>query len=229
MDYLAAAVLILASFAGTGLIAFAIRSSHKRRDAMKAMAAQNGWQFRYEPQSGGRGSRTLISDPDEGWEVTLYFRSNSAKGGSWTSWSQFDQPRLALSDGMALLGPDIPAKTAAMADMMMEKMGSGNFMRMMLNKMTGGLGDEAAELRSVAGPGAGTLFATPGTEEALDGLRDAPELAAARQGRNEAQHPIVSRNRHGLRIRYKHLLRRPDELAEFIALGRALSARLSQD
>ncbi len=226
MEIAVAVVLILASLAGTGLIVWAIRQSQKQRERVKAMAAENGWHFSYQPQSGGRGSRTVISDPDEGWEVVLYRRSNSGNGGSSTHWSQFEQPRLALSDGMALLGPDIPQTTKAMADSMLSGFGGGGILKMFLDRMTGGLGEEAAELRSVEGPGPGTLFATPGRETALDGLREAPELIQARQGRNEGQHPIVSRNRHGLRIRYSYMIRKPQDLRAFVNLGRSLSARL---
>lgn len=226
MDILVAIVLVLASFAGTGLLIFALRSGQKRRARLQEMSEANGWTFSYEPQSGGRGSRTVISDPQEGWEVVLYYRSNSSTGGSSSHWSQFEQPRLALPEGMALLGPEIPEKTKAMADSVLGSMGGGGIMRMILDKMTGGLGDEAADLRAVPGAGSGSLFATPGCETALDGLREAPELADARRGRNDAQHPIVSRNRHGLRIRYSHMLRKSEQVADFIALGRALSARL---
>ena len=67
MEIFVAAVLILASLAGTGLIAYAIRHGQKRREALKALCAERGWSFDYQPQSGGRGSRTVISDPSEGW------------------------------------------------------------------------------------------------------------------------------------------------------------------
>lgn len=226
MEYFVAAVLILASFAGTGLIAYAIRHSHKRREALKTLCAERGWSFDYQPQTGGRGSRTVISDRSEGWELVLYFRSNSSTGGTTSHWTEFTQPRLALPDGMALLGPDIPEKTAAMADKMLDKIGGGGFGQMVLNKLTGGLAAEAADLRSVPGDGSGTLFATPGRETALDGLREAPELLEARSGRNEAQQPIVALSRHGLRLRLRHILRRPEEVAEFVELGRALTRQL---
>ncbi|MBW4983974.1 hypothetical protein KZZ07_15630 [Mameliella sp. CS4] len=226
MEIFVAAVLILASLAGTGLIAYAIRHGQKRREALKALCAERGWSFDYQPQSGGRGSRTVISDPSEGWELVLYYRSNSSTGGTTNHWTEFTQPRLALPDGMALLGPDIPEKTAAMADMMLGKMGGGGLGQMMLNKMTGGLAAEAADLRSVPGDGSGTLFATPGRETALTAIREAPDLLEARSGRNEAQQPIVALSRHGMRLRLRHILRRPEEITDFVELGRALTRRL---
>ena len=223
MEIFVAAVLILASLAGTGLIAYAIRHGQKRREALKALCAERGWSFDYQPQSGGRGSRTVISDPSEGWELVLYYRSNSSTGGTTNHWTEFTQPRLALPDGMALLGPDIPEKTA---DMMLGKMGGGSLGQMMLNKMTGGLAAEAADLRSVPGDGSGTLFATPGRETALTAIREAPDLLEARSGRNEAQQPIVALSRHGMRLRLRHILRRPEEITDFVELGRALTRRL---
>lgn len=225
MDFVLAAGLVLASFAGTALIYLAISQTRKRRAAIREMAQTRGWRFSHTESSGGSGSRTVISDPAEGWEVTLYFRSNTAQGGSTSSWSHFDAPGLALDSGLAVLGPEIPQQAQAMANSMLDLMG-GSIVQVVLNKMTGGLGAEMAELQSVPGNGPGTLFATPGRETALDAVRLAPELAQAREGRNDAQQPIVILGPMGLRLRYTYLLRRPEEVEGFITLGRALSARL---
>lgn len=218
--------LALASVAGTLVIFLAVSGTRKQRAALREMAVAEGWTFSHEESDGRSGSRTVIADPAEGWAVTLYNRSNASGGGSDTRWSHFDLPALALPDGMAVLGPEIPESSRAMADSLLGRFGGGAMVRMLLDRMTGGLGDELADLRSVAGPGQGALFATPGREDALDRVRDLPELLAARKGRNESQQPIVIRSPQGLRLRYAHLLRRPDEVADFIALGRALAGRL---
>jgi hypothetical protein len=108
---------------------------------------------------------------------------------------------------------------------MMGMMG-GDLGRWLLDKITGGLGEEAQGLRTVDSPGPGTLMATPDAETALDDLRYAPELNNARAGKNEAQQPIVMRSAYGLRVRLVRYLKKPDEIEDFIALGRALSDNL---
>ncbi|MDJ0827148.1 MAG: hypothetical protein QNJ16_16775 [Rhodobacter sp.] len=227
MDPLLIALFVLASLGGTALIAVAIRAGAKAKEAQRKMAAQNGWQFEFVPASGGKGSETLISDPAEGWTLTLYSRSGSSSGsssgsGSSVRWSMHEDPGAAIPEGMAVLGPDIPEKTAAMADKMMGLMG-GDIGRWLLDKMTGGLGEEAQGLRSVESDGPGHLMASPGAETALDDVRFAPELNNARAGKNEAQQPLVMRGSFGLRVRVGYLLRKPEEIEAFIALGRALS------
>lgn len=227
MEILFAAILILASFLGTGLIALAIRRGSQQREQLQAFAGQHGWTYQHTPSTGGLVARTVISDPSEGWELAQYVQTGGVHGGSTRRWTHFTQPRLALDDGLAVLGPDIPKKTAAMAEMMLEKAGGGKMATMLLNRMTGGLGDAAADLRSVPGDGRGTLFATPGREGALAPVRDMAELEKAREGKNEAMQPIVSLGRDGLRVKRSGQLRDPDDMLRFVNLGRALSQKLS--
>ncbi|WP_323770259.1 hypothetical protein [Antarctobacter sp.] len=228
MEIFVVAVLILASFLGTGLIAFALRRGAQRRERLERFAAERGWTYQHTPSTGGRGSRTVISDPAEGWELVQYVQTGGTQGGSSRRWSQFTQPGLALDQGLALLGPDIPEKTAAMAEMMLAKTGGGMIGKMLLNRMTGGLGEEAADLRAVPGDGPGTLFATPGQENALSPVRDMADLIEARAGLNEAMQPVVSLGREGLRIRQTGLLRDTDDMLRFVDLGRALSRKLAR-
>ncbi|MEL7115647.1 MAG: hypothetical protein AAGP08_08645, partial [Pseudomonadota bacterium] len=185
MDALLIALFVVASIGGTALIAYAIRAGHKAKAALEAMARDNGWQFSYQPSAGGRGSRTIISDPTEGWTYTMYFHStrtgSSGPSGSTTRWTQFEAPDLPV-EGLAVLGPDIPEKTKKMADKMLGMMG-GDLGLFLLNKITGGLGEETQSLRTVEGPGPGTLMTTPEATTALDDLRYAPELNSARAGK----------------------------------------------
>ncbi|KUF11903.1 hypothetical protein [Pseudoponticoccus marisrubri] len=230
MDLLIVFVLLAASFAGSALIFLAIRKSHLRREAQAALAAEKGWRFHHAPGRGGAPARTSISDPEEGWVLTLNVTS-SGRGGSVSRWTLFEDPRPALDQGMALLGPEIPDRTAAMADRMLDRADAaggigGRIMQVMMNKLTGGLGAEAADLRAVPGDGPGTLFATPGAEHALDGLRDAPELVRARAEGNEMTQPVILRGPEGLRIRRNVALRSPEEIERYVALCRGLSARL---
>ncbi|SNS45194.1 hypothetical protein [Antarctobacter heliothermus] len=227
MDLFVIFALILASFLGTGLIAFAVRRGHQKREQLRAFSAKHGWTYHHTPSTGGRGSRTVISDPSEGWELVQYVQTGGTQGGSSRRWTQFTQPRLALDSGLALLGPEIPAKTAAMAEMMLAKTGGGMIGKMLLDRMTGGLGGEAADLRAVSGDGRGTMFATPGCETALAPVRDVPELIEARKGLNEAMQPVVSLGREGLRIKRTGLLRDTDDMLRFVDLGRALSQKLN--
>ena len=229
MDPLLVAVFVLASAGGSALLFFVIRAGAKTKAAQEEMAKRMGWRYEFFPASGGRGSETIFSDPGEGWTLTLYASSrsssSSAGGSSSVRWSMFEDTRVKIPEGMAVLGPDIPEKTAAMADKMMGLMG-GDIGRWMLDKMTGGLGEEAQGLRTVPGDGLGHLMASPGAETALDDVRYAPELNNARAGKNEANQPIVMRGPFGLRVRVSHLLRKPEEIEDFVNLGRALSDNL---
>ncbi|MDJ0627235.1 MAG: hypothetical protein QNJ44_03155 [Rhodobacter sp.] len=229
MDPLLIALFAAAALGGTALIAFAVRAGARAKEAQRQMADRNGWHFDFTPASGGRGSETVISDPREGWTLTLYARSGSAGSssgsGSSVRWSMYEDPGARIPQGMAVLGPDIPEKTAAMADKMIGLMG-GDIGRWLLDKMTGGLGEEAQGLRSLDSDGPGHLMASGGAETSLDAVRFAPELNNARAGKNEAQQPLVMRGPFGLRVRVGHLLRKPQDIEEFVALGRALSDNL---
>lgn len=229
MELFVVVTLILASFLGTGLIALAVRRGHQKREQLKTFAAEQGWTYHHTPSTGGRGSRSVISDPSEGWELVQYVQTSGTPGGNGSTrrWTQFTQSRLALDSGLALLGPEIPEKTAAMAEMMLAKTGGGMIGKMLLDRMTGGLSDEASDLRAVSGEGRGTLFATPGCEAALAPVRDVPQLIEARKGLNEAMQPVVSLGREGLRIRRTGLLRGTDDMLRFVELGQALSQKLS--
>jgi len=229
MDMLFVILLVLASFAGSGLIYLAIRAGSHNRAKLQQLATENGWVFSYTPASAGDGSRTVIASEPEGWTLTLYSQSSGNGGGSGTRWSHFDVPRLALPDGLAVLGPDLPPQTAAMAAQAFQGAGAFGLGQKILGRMTGGLGPEAAALQMAGQAGPGTLFVTPNASAALDCVRDAPELAEARAGKNEAQQPIVLRGPFGLRLRHLGLLRKPGEVAVFIALGQALIARLGPD
>ena len=220
--------MVVASFASTAIIAFAISRTTAARKAQQEMAQKNGWTYSIE-KSGGT-TKTLISDPKEGWVLTLYSysggssSSSSASSGRSKRWSMFEDPRYRV-DGMAVLGPEIPAKTAEMAEKLMGMMG-GDIGQWFLDKITGGLGEEAANLRSVPSDMPGTLMATPEATTVLDDIRLAPELHNARAGKNEMQQPLVMRGPFGFRVRLSHLLRKPNEIEDFIRLGRALTDNL---
>lgn len=216
-------LFLVCAVGGTGLLAYAVRAGHRSRAALKAMAEAEGWQVRTGPSPSGYGTETVISDPSEGWSLTLTFLSSNTSS-STNRWTSFDAPDLPI-EGLAVLGPDLPEKTKEMAGKMMGLFG-GDLGLMLLNKITGGMGEEARGLRSVDSPGPGTLLSTPGAETALNDLRFAPELTNARLSKNEAQQPIVMRGEFGLRIRTTRYLKKPEDAKDFIDLGRALADNL---
>ena len=176
------AVFVVASVGGSALIIFALRMAKQSRDALKQMAEAEGWTFDFRGSTGGRGAETVIRDPNEGWVVTMYVHSGTTSGsssstGASTRWTSFEAPGLAV-EGLAVIGPDIPEKTKQMANTMLGMMG-GDIGLFILNKITGGLGKEAQGVRTIDRPGPGTLMASPGAEDALDGVREAPALIAA--------------------------------------------------
>lgn len=229
MDMALILFFVAASVGGTAVIAFAIQRTAKQRQAVKELAARKGWTHEYHKLR--NGSDTVIADSAEGWQVKLCHRAGNTTGatgsgsGSVNSWSDFEAPEHWI-EGLAVIGPEVPEKTKEMADKFMGSFGGNRIVQWMLSRLTGGLGDEVAELRTVEAEGPGTLMATPGAEDALQDLRFAPELHNARLGRNEAQQPIVIRGSFGLRIRMDQRMRKPDDVEAFVALGRALSDNL---
>ena len=224
MNSLLIALFVIAFLAGGALLFYVIRLSAKRRAEIEQLAANNGWDYHFIPASGGSGSSTIIDDKSEGWMLEIFVQSstNSNNSGSSTRWSMFTHEKAGIDQGMAVLGPEIPAKTAAMADKFLGMMG-GDIGRWMLDKITGGLGEEAAGLRTVPGDGSGHLMASPGAETALDSVREMPDLLAARLGQSDSHQPIVMRGNFGLRLRVSKMLKTAEEVENFISLGKSLS------
>ena len=224
MNFLLIALFVVAFLAGGALLFYVIRLSAKRRAEIEQMAHNNGWGYHFIPASGGSGSSTIIDDKSAGWMLEIFVQSssNSNSSNSSTRWSMFTHSRAGIDQGMAVLGPEIPAKTAAMADKFLGMMG-GDIGRWMLDKITGGLGEEAAGLRTVQGEGSGHLMATPDAETTLDGVREMPDLLAARLGKSDSHQPIVMLDNFGLRLRVSKMLKTAEEVEAFVALGKALS------
>ena len=218
------ALFVIAFLAGGALLFYVIRLSAKRRAEIEQMARDKGWGYHFIPASGASGSSTIIDDQSEGWMLEIFVQSssNSNSSNSSTRWSMFTHSRAGIDQGMAVLGPEIPAKTAAMADKFLGMMG-GDIGRWMLDKITGGLGEEAAGLRTVQSEGSGHLMATPDAETTLDGVREMPDLLAARLGKSDSHQPIVMRGNFGLRLRVSKMLKTAEEVEAFVALGKALS------
>ena len=223
------ALFVIAFLAGGALLFYVIRLSAKRRAEIEQMAHNNGWGYHFIPASGGSGSSTIIDDKSEGWMLEIFVQSssNSNNSNSSTRWSMFTHEKAGIDQGMAVLGPEIPAKTAAMADKFLGMMG-GDIGRWMLDKITGGLGKEAAGLRSVTGDGSGHLMASPGAETALDQIREMPDLLAARLGKSDNHQPIVMRGPFGMRLRVSGMLKTAEEVENFIKLGLSISQNLAK-
>lgn len=222
----AAAFLIIASLAGAMIVFAAFRQNRRWRAELRHLASTEGWQIEEATASGRNGMKIDISHPAEGWTLTLYSLSHSTPGGSsgTTRWTRFTAPDLALPEGLAVLGPDMP--DGARIRMESALGSTGGVGRMILMKFLGPLGEDMARLQAAPGTGPGTLLATPGAETALDPVRDAPDLAAARQGRNPAQQPMAIRDTHGFALRQTGLIRKPEQLRAFISLGNSLADRL---
>lgn len=230
MNFMLVTLFVVAFLAGGALLFYVIRLSARRRAEIEQMAAGNGWRHQFIPASGGSGSSTIIDNEAEGWMLEIFVQSstNSNNSGSSTRWSMFTHSRAGIDQGMAVLGPEIPAKTAAMADKFLGMMG-GDIGRWMLDKITGGLGNEAAGLRSVDGDGSGHLMASPGAETALDQIRETPDLLAARLGKSDNHQPIVMRGPFGMRLRVSRMLKTAAEVEDFIKLGLQISQTLTEN
>lgn len=221
-----AAFLVIAALAGSGIVFAAFRNNRKWRADLRDLASREGWRVEETAASGQDGMRIDISDPARGWTLTLYSLGHSTSGGrsGTTRWTRFTAPDLALGDGLAVLGPDMPEGARIRLE---SALGStGGIGHMILTKLLGALGPDMSRLQAVPDEGAGTLLATPGAETALMPIRDAPDLASARRGRNPAQQPVAIRDGQGFALRHSGLMRKPDDLRAFAALGHSLAERL---
>ncbi|WP_425052669.1 hypothetical protein [Psychromarinibacter sp. S121] len=202
-------------------------------------AEDHGWTYAFHPPDERHSCRHEFHHPVEGWRLTLQDRpaprhgvraGYRAAGAGRPVWprggpcAEFVDPRPLIPVGLAVLGPALPDDNAAADDSWTE--GAEDTGRTLLERLAGSLGRDRHLLRSVdEQDGPGHLLATPGAEGALDSIRRAPELGLAQHGRITPQ-PVVMRGAFGMRLRLGRPLHRPQDIEEFVSLGKRLSGNL---
>lgn len=162
-----AGLLTMAAIAlGFALLAWflVIKPGKINRKGLDAMALRRGWALTRTAPDHGQGVKFRVTPLDNaGWScvVTRYVQSET--GGAILS-TDFESPRVLVSQGMVLIGPAIADASAKTAETMLSQMG-GMLEHMLLKKLLGeDIAAEFAGLRLVpnAAPGV-TVFATDGT------------------------------------------------------------------
>ncbi|SLN16466.1 hypothetical protein [Roseisalinus antarcticus] len=220
-------LIVIGLSAISGLVLMvALRAARQRREALRALAEGNGWSYREERATAGRGRRIVLAGPTDRWRLTLYRGPSSSSGGS-VQWTDFVAPDAGIPDGLALLGPPIPEKTAQLATTMLAGFG-GQVIGKIFSGIDNDIGADISRLAFVPGvsPEDGTLFATSDATDALTPILGHAAFADARRGRNERRQPIVMRGAFGLKIRIRKELATPEEIEALVGFGETLRAAL---
>jgi hypothetical protein len=222
---------VVAGVASAAVVFFALSKSRSKIADYSAFAQDNGWDLRKEDLSGGAGSQTVFSDPNDNWELRLIFvagrQGEHSTSSSFKRRVEWHCPDGALADGTAVLGAPLRAKAVAI-------LGAGGAMAQAVlkagTKLTVmALGNTARDLpldEASAGHPGGIVFASAGNTAAMDILRNAEALAAVRAGKNEADQPIIIRDTSGLTLRMR-MIKGPEQFQELVSLGKALRETLA--
>lgn len=219
-------ILGTASLAGSGLIYLAMQRGRHKQQAYEAFATAQGW--RLETDLAGRSSTQRFRDPDDDWTLDVVFVGAGASGGSTRRRVNWQSPQGALSSGEAVLGLPLPEKAVAVLH------GGGLIAQQVLKgalKATiQALGQAKFNLvldETSAGDPGGVVMASDGRFDAMDRVKQSPELAQFRKDRNPAEVPIILRDAEGLTLRRSGAVRELDELLAIVELGKALRARVT--
>ncbi|MEO0437743.1 MAG: hypothetical protein AAF098_12635 [Pseudomonadota bacterium] len=225
---------IVVAALGRYLLSKARQKGEEWHADLQALCMRRGWYLSDVDPGRGPRSGTAITAPPENWRMSFHRISSGATGTSsmdsgsrWTVWLD---PNLALSQGVAVLGPAIPDKTREKTRQMLEN--SRLLSRVMLDAFVKGLNrKESLALRVVDGrfdSSHATLLATPGNEHAFDRLvgSDCLDALAQFEGRI-GDRPSLIRDSAGLQFRVERTLKKEEEILSFVEVGRAVSKELN--
>lgn len=219
-------ILGTASLAGSGLIYLAMQRGRHKQQAYEAFATAQGGQL--ETDLAGRSSIQRFRDPVDDWTLDVVFVGAGASGGSTRRRVIWQSPQGALYSGEAVLGLPLPEKAVAVLQ------GGGLIAQQVLKgalKATiQALGQTKFDLvldETSAGDPGGVVMASGGQADAMDRVKQSPELAQFRKDRNPAEVPVILRDTSGLSLRRSGPIKDLTELVVIVELGKALRARVT--
>jgi len=227
------AVIIMAFSAipGPALLLLLWRNQTRRRAALHAMAQRRGWQIDINLSRFGAPERTrLVPLPGSAaapWQLALRRQHNNGEGISEIASADYTRPEPRWPDGLLVLGPPLPPEAAAMAGMMLGMM-QGPLGEALLGKLVGpGLAAQATGLRPLAPVAGATAFASRDPAGRADPAQIAALLSEWQSLKSgETGRPILILGPDGMRLRLRHLLKKPEEIEAFIDLGARLADAL---
>ena len=187
------------------------------------MAARRGWSMDYKGASPGRPARTRFA-PLAGLDWTIEIaRTNNTRNSKSYATTSFTDPSAGWPDGIAVFGPPISAKLAAMAETV-------------LGALDGPIGKKA--LATLIGPDAASMtglkfIAEPGGKarnfSMFANVGDVPDKVLAQlettigswmeKYSDEKNHPIIIAGPEGLRIRLRRAIHDPAQMEQFADLS----------
>ncbi|MDP2740715.1 MAG: hypothetical protein Q8O82_18880 [Pseudorhodobacter sp.] len=231
IDSTAVIILAFAAVSGPALLLLLWRDQMRRRAALHAMAQRRGWQIEIRLSQFGAPERTrLVPLPESAaapWEMTLRRQHNNGEGIAEVASTDYIRPDPRWLDGLLVLGPPLPPEAAAMAGMMLGMM-QGPMGAALLGKLVGpGLAAQATGLRPLAPVAGATAFASRDPAGRADPAQIAALLSEWKSLKpGEAGRPILILGPDGMRLRLRHLLKKPEEIEAFIDLGARLADSL---
>ncbi len=219
-------ILGTTSLAGSGLIYLAMQRGRHKQQAYETFAKAQGWQL--ETDKAGRATTRRFRDLADDWTLDVVFVGSGASGGSTRRRLNWQSPQGALYSGEAVLGLPLPEKAVAVLQ------GGGLIAQQVLKgalKATiHALGQTKFDLvldETSAGDPGGVVMASDGQADAMDRVKQSPELAQFRKNRTPAEVPVILRDTSGLSLRRSGDVRELDELLAIVELGKALRARVT--
>lgn len=186
---------------------------------MAQMAARRGWSMDHKNASLGRTARTRIA-PLVGadWSIEIVRTNNTRNSKSYATTS-FSDLFAGWPGGVAVFGPPIPAKMAAMAEMVLGAL-DGPMGQKALETLIGPDAASMTGLKFVAKPGGTarnfTMFAN--VNDVPDAVLDQLEKFVADwidKHSGEKNHPIVIVGPEGLRVRLRRAIHDPAQMEQF--------------
>ncbi|MBF9042028.1 hypothetical protein HKCCE4037_01710 [Rhodobacterales bacterium HKCCE4037] len=221
-------ILIVAAFAGTAIIVFAMRKSQAKQADIRAMAEENGWRHDITTDASGHTRITHITSRRASWIVEERFTSsNRGEGGGMARRLTWTDPTVSIPSGLAVMSLAMPEDKAAKLEKFLDTMGDGMMGQHMVQTFFGAVADRATELDAVTAPGArGAMLATPDAREALLPIASHPALSDTRIAMPKGAMPTIIRSPEGLQLYLKTTIGSPDQLLAMIELGETLAAAL---
>lgn len=209
MDLWVITLLLLGSAAGAGTIYVLLRKAGAQLEAMKALAAKQGWHMVHTPASFGTGANTTFTHDAANW--TMRYSIIGGKGQSMTKQIIWHSPTHRLTAGAAVLGPPFRQNLDARLPNVVMRL-----LKTLQLRSAENLGGLASDIKPVLNDQHGPVLATPGQEHALDGLRTDKALTDARPKHADL---VILRDTTGLTLRETVSLTSMDQLTNLAALG----------
>ncbi len=222
-------ILIIAAFAGTAIMIFAMRKSQVKAADIYEIAQKNGWRHDVTTDESGHTRITRITSRDANWVLEERFAANTQSESTNSTSRQltWTDPDVAISSGLAVMSLAMTDDKAAKMERFLDVTGDGLVGKHMVQTFFGALADRASELDAVEAVGApGALLATPDAREALLPIAFHDALTDTRVAMPKGHVPTIIRSPEGLQLSLKSTIKSTEQLEAMIALGQTLSETL---